>query len=280
MLCCSKSQLGSVKLIVRDLFPLWLEKLGILRRTNISFRVLSAVAKIQFSKATEIYIQSTADTVALKKEYGLQDNKFKYLQSWYRESQNEALSPEILNMCNDPRKKILMLGTFGIAQNRDFLTDVLETFFIKNTSALLFVVGMKPHDLSALMKKLGMYELKGQIIVIDRLTHDQSVSLGKYCDLGIASLAAGNTSGNVPGKFLAYLMSGLPTFSISPKTFELSHLINSAKLGLIGDTQDHSICASQLQIGLNVNYDRDAIAAYGKKYCSVEIAVQKLTQGT
>lgn len=279
LLGCSRQRHGYVRLIVRDLFPLWLEKTGVLSSAGLPFKVLNFVARLQFWKADKIYVQSLHDQKTLCDEYGVKKNKFALLGSWYAKSGYVSLPRNLVNILKRPGYKVLLLGTFGVAQDCDYLTDVLRAFLSTHINATFILVGIKSHDLQIFSDKLKHFEDTGKIIVIPGLSHDEVSSLCKECDLGIASLASSNTSGNVPGKFLCYTMSGLPTFAISPQEFELSRLISSSGLGAIGKTGDINICVKQLADCLKMNFDRLEIQKFGNDYCSVDTAVMKLTEG-
>ena len=66
------------------------------------------------------------------------------------------------------------------------------------------------------------------------MTHENCVQLAIRSDLGIFSLG-GHTTPEMPGKFITYIMSGLPVFGVCAKETKGGSVIINNNLGYCYD---------------------------------------------
>jgi glycosyltransferase involved in cell wall biosynthesis len=272
-----KKKSGLHYLIVRDLFPLWVAEMNLISKTGFSFRFLNFFAALQFSKVDKIFVQSLADVHLIKDEYGVRDTKIALLENWYEEPNEHEQQDKII--VNKEKINILMLGNFGLAQNRDFLIDVLSECLIRSPRLCVYMIGLKIEDINYAEKKLQRFFKSRQIISLPSLSHSDAMDLARNCNLGLVSLAPLNTPGNVPGKFCAYAMAGLPTFCVAPELFEVSQKVMKYSLGKLGDCTDASICSEKLLQTTKIEFNRENIKDYGKRTFSTNSAANKILKG-
>lgn len=266
-----------VLLIVRDIFPYWLLKAGLLRETNLAYLSLNFIAKLQFKKASRIYIQSESDAQLLREQYYIPENKIAILNTWMKPVEFKP-SLRVNEFIDKKSKNVLWLGNMGIAQNRDFVITVIKNALKLNGSMKFNVVGLKAHDRNALQRAL-MYIAepdKKRVRIIEHLTHEECAQLALRSDLGLVSLGPQTTDGNIPGKFITYTMTGLPVFALCEEQSAISKIIVMERLGQVYHGQDAARGAGVLVETLRNRYDKQNIHRYFASQHSIETAVQTL----
>ena len=270
----------TVDLIVRDMFPLWLMHAGILQKRSFQYKILNIVAKLQFLLADNIYVQSKIDQNMLIDAYNLSESKIKELNTWM---DKVAFEPDFQprNFFNEEGKHILWLGNMGIAQNRDLVIDVICHALALDTSLHFNLVGIKEHDKRFFERKIyGMEKhFTDRINLIPSLSHVDCVQMAYRSDLGFLSLSDKTTSGNIPGKFVTYLMSGLPVFALCDDKTSISEVINANSLGAAFDGKSPNDCAIRLVEAIKKDFNASVIKNYFDLNHATQSAVEILLGG-
>ena len=269
--------ISKIRLIVRDMFPIWLLKAGILHRSNFSFVFLNYIAKLQFDLVGKIYVQSEADAFLIRKEYSISEDKLFHLKSWYDEMEFEL--NERIDRFIDPKKKnMLWLGNMGVAQNRDFVLSVLLKAIQQDSSIKINLVGLKGHDRSiaeSAISNLSEGE-KERITLVKYLSHGDCTQLAMRSTLGVFALGEWTTEGNMPGKFITYIMAGLPVFGMFAEKNEMTRVIVQNNLG----SCCHRNCVDTAVIAMihaaKRTYDRSHFQKYFRFNHSTEAAAKLL----
>ncbi|MDA7551196.1 hypothetical protein N8760_05195 [Rhodobacteraceae bacterium] len=266
-----------VLLIVRDIFPYWLLKTGLLRETNLAYLSLNFIAKLQFKKAGRIYIQSENDAQLLREQYSIPGNKIAILNTWMNPIDFKP-SQRLDKFIDKNSKNVLWLGNMGIAQNRDFVITVVKKALKLDGSLKFNIVGLKIHDRHALQRALMSIAEpdKKRVRIIEHLTHEECAQLALRSDLGLVSLGPQTTDGNIPGKFITYTMTGLPVFALCEEKSAISKIIVVERLGQVYHGQDAALGAGILVETLRNQYDKQNIHRYFASQHSTETAVQTL----
>lgn len=272
-----KAKRQKVRLILRDIFPLWLIKAGIMRESNPAFILLNFVANIQFRQADKIYIQSENDAQLLREQYSIPENKIVILSTWMNPIDFKP-SQRLDKFIDKNSKNVLWLGNMGIAQNRDFVITVIKKALKLDRSIKFNIVGLKPHDQSALQKALMSIAEpdKKRVRIIEKLTHEECAQLAFRSDLGLVSLGPQTTDGNIPGKFITYTMTGLPLFALCEDQSAISKIMVAERLGQVYHGQDAARGAGILVKTLRNQYDKQNIHRYFAGQHSTETAIQTL----
>jgi len=228
----AKLSSDKVRLIVRDIFPLWLLNAGLLQKSALSYKLLNWVAALQFKSTDRIYVQSSSDEQLIRKEYSTSGKQFYLLQTWMSKSSYKITSDTAKYI--DPAKtNVLWLGNMGVAQNRDFVISVIAKILEIGTSVKFNIVGVKAHDrdvLKGILDKLDEHQRKC-LEIIDYLTHEECAQLAIRSDVGMFSVGKQTTDGNVPGKFVTYVMAGLPVFGLCPEKSTISSIVLNNEIG-------------------------------------------------
>jgi len=268
-----------VRLIVRDIFPLWLLNAGILKKSSPAFIVLNVIAKLQFKMAGRVFLQAEQDIEAIKYEYHVDISKLFLLQTWMNKDAFKPVS-ELDKLISKANRNLLWLGNMGVAQNRDFIISMLKNLVAKEKDVSINLVGLKDHDCKHLEEALSALndDQRRRIEIIKYLTHDYCVQLAIRSDLGIFSLGGHTTSGNVPGKFITYIMAGLPVFGVCDKDTKISSIVMNNHLGYCYNGKCSAAAAADLLRTLNTYYEKEALDNYFMTYHSTENAAKLLLE--
>jgi glycosyltransferase involved in cell wall biosynthesis len=267
-----------VNYVVRDIFPLWLLKAKILTNQSLIYQFLDYIAKLQFKTANHIFVQSEYDRQLLKNKYHIPEKKLHILQTWMDKiNLNPNINMEQYIIKN--KKNLLWLGNMGIAQDRDFTALVLRELLENNPEISINIVGVKPHDKRLLLEKLNEFKIvHTNINIIDQLSHQQCAQLSIRSDLGIFSLGQTTTNGNIPGKFITYIMTGLPVFGLCSGHASIYQTVRENKLGDCYSGDCPKSAAQKIKHVLYKTYDKNNIIEYFSNNHSTETAAKKLLE--
>ena len=270
---------GKVRLIVRDVFPFWLLCAGILKKSSAQFKILDLFAKIQWKMASRIFLQSEQDVRLLKEEYHVEASKLSLLQTWMNKVTSKTVI-RVENLISVKNKNLLWLGNMGIAQNRDFVVEMLKQVVVSDPRVNVNIVGLKEHDRTFLEKAISSLNnsTRLRIQITKQLTHENCVQLALRSDLGIFSLGDQTTPGNVPGKFVTYVMAGLPVFGVCGENTKVNSVVKNYSLGTCFRGQCAHAAASELLCTLYRKHDRALIERYFDTYHSTENATRALNR--
>lgn len=273
-LIVNKKSIGNTKIILRDIFPYWLMSIGMLDRKSLRYKILDYFAKLQFKYSDKIFVQSNSDINLLEREYGISTTKLTLLRNWYPKSIKTKLPIELEQIFVNQKNIILLLGNFGVAQNRNYLSEVLYKFLSTTNGYILLFIGLKKEDQSFFKNKLLKFE--ENLIFLSQLPHDQCCEIAKKCLIGIISLHKDLSEGNFPGKFGLYALNGLPTFAIAPNVFEVSKFITNNNLGGIGDVLDIQKCSESLEKISHIKFSKEKIINFAHKEFDIYGVIKKL----
>ncbi len=94
---------------------------------------------------------------------------------------------------------------------------------------------------------------------MDSIPAAELESLYKQCDIGLISLDLKHTTHNTPGKFISYLMAGLPVAAIVNKDNDLIDIINHNRLGVAISSKSIAVFKKEL-LGLIKELSSDRLS--------------------
>jgi glycosyltransferase involved in cell wall biosynthesis len=215
-------------LILRDIFPEWALDLGILNKGPI-YLFFRMVAKFQYSLADTIGVQSPSNLAFLSKGGKRTARTLEVLHNWQGELPAVGSSIVVKNTFLAGRKIFLYIGNMGIAQGMDSLIDLAEILNRREDIGFLFVGrGSEMSRLKALVVKRHL----SNTIFFDEVDSSEMPSLLAQCHVGLVSLDSRHKTHNIPGKFLTYLIYGLPVLAkVNPG--DLAKLIEDEGVGRV-----------------------------------------------
>jgi glycosyltransferase involved in cell wall biosynthesis len=214
-------------LILRDIFPSWALDLGLIRK-GFSYYFFRMFEKFQYSVADFIGVQALGNLDYFKAWPSLVNKKIEVLQNWLDPKPLYPCSINISAMPIANRKIFVYAGNMGIAQGVSDLLNLSESMLSRNDIGFLFIGRGSCMDLLRLDAiNRGLVNT----VFCDEIDADQIPGLYVQCHVGLIALDARHRTHNIPGKFLSYLLSGLPVMAIVNYGNDLHSIIEKYQVG-------------------------------------------------
>ena len=216
-------------LILRDIFPEWTIDLKLMKE-GIIYKFFKFVASFQYKIADVIGIQSESNFEIIKNK--VSSKKVEVLNNWNTDSEMSDIEDEIINLKAFRNKKIVVyIGNMGIAQDMNFIIDLIEKLESNNQELAFLFIG-RGNEVKNLKHKAEIKNLEN-LKFFDEIPHKKALNLLRACSVGLISLDPRHKSHNIPGKFISYLQSALPVIArINPKS-DLEDLITKNNVGIV-----------------------------------------------
>ena len=216
-------------LIVRDIFPEWAVDMGLLSRGAI-YRYFKRVERYQYEQADTIGVQTTSNCEYFKKEHAYLPAKVEVLNNWLSDPRPEPCSIQIEDSALAGRRIFVYTGNIGIAQGMDILINLANS--MKENQSVGFVFVGRGSAVEQIKEKAVGFGLNN-ILFFDEINPNEIPSLLQQCHAGLIALDPRHKNDNIPGKFLAYMQSGLPVLgNINPGN-DLEDLVAEQRVGKV-----------------------------------------------
>lgn len=216
-------------LIIRDIFPEWAVDMGLMGR-GLPYRFFDAIARYQYSVADIIGVQTPGNLGYFRKWSGQPGRKLEILQNWLEKPAKVPCSIRIENTKLAGRKVFVYAGNMGVAQGMDIILDLATKMQDRPDVGFLFVG--RGSD-AARLKARAINDQLENVIFYDEIHPDEIPDLYSQCSVGIVALDPRHKSHNIPGKFLTYMQSGLPTLANINAGNDLANLIRNEQVGQV-----------------------------------------------
>ena len=216
-------------LIIRDIFPEWAVDMGLMGR-GLPYRFFNTVARYQYSIADVIGVQ-TAGNLGYFEGWKQQPGRtLEVLQNWLDKPGQVCCSIRVSETSLAGRKIFVYTGNMGVAQGIDIVIDLAEKLNGRPDIGFLFVGrGSEVTRLKTSVKERKL----SNILFCDEIHPDEIPDLYAQCSAGIVALDSKHKSHNIPGKFLAYIQSGLPVLANINAGNDLAQMIRDEKVGQV-----------------------------------------------
>jgi glycosyltransferase involved in cell wall biosynthesis len=217
-------------LIVRDIFPEWAVDMEILRK-GLVYRFFKMVERYQYSVADTIGVQSVSNLgyfAEWKKTNP--DRRLEVLQNWLTHAPNVGSSISIEASPLTGRTIFVYAGNMGIAQGMDIILDLAER--LRNRQDIGFLFVGRGSEVARLQAIAGERAL-GNIVFHDEVDPREISGLLAQCHIGLVALDPRHKTHNVPGKFLTYMLAGLPVLARVNAGNDLVDLISNEGVGRV-----------------------------------------------
>lgn len=215
-------------LILRDLFPEWAVDLGLMSR-GLVYTFFKGVANVQYAAASTIGVQSKSNLVYMdlwRRRWG---KRIEILHNWQTPMPNIGCSINLGATSLAGRKIVVYIGNMGVAQGMDILIDLAESLMPRDDVGFLFVG--RGSEMGRLKERVNFKRLSNTLF-FDEIDSREMPGLLSQCYVGLISLDTRHNTHNIPGKFLTYLLSGIPVLARVNKSTDLMQLINGERVGL------------------------------------------------
>lgn len=216
-------------LVLRDIFPEWAFDLGIMQK-GLAYYFFKIMANFQYAIADTIGVQTPSNLeyfVGWKHGGG---NNLEVLQNWQTPIQDVICSIQIGNTMLAGRKIFVYIGNMGVAQGMDILIDLAVDIKDRNDIGFLFVGrGSEVDRLKCLVAEHALLNT----LFFDEIKSEEMLGLLAQCHIGLLALDPQHKSHNIPGKFLTYLIAGLPVLARVNANTDLVRLIEDEGVGRV-----------------------------------------------
>lgn len=219
-------------LILRDLFPEWAVDLGLMRR-GLVYSFYKGVANIQYAVADTIGVQTESNLAYMESWRKCSGKRLEVLLNWQTPAQNIGSSIDIASTSLAGRKIAVYIGNMGIAQGMDILVDLAEILRHRVDIGFLFVG--RGSEVARLKERVRTGGLTNTLF-FDEVDSREIPGLMSQCFIGLLALDPRHKTHNIPGKFLTYLLAGLPVLARVNQGTDLMQLINDERVGRAFDS--------------------------------------------
>lgn len=220
-------------LIVRDIFPEWALDLGLMG-PGLAYQFFKAIARQQYAAADVIGVQTTGNISYFNEwSYEHPGRTLEVLQNWLDHPTTDRSTIRVDQTNLKGRKIFVYAGNMGIAQGMDILIDLAERMQARRDIGFLFVG--RGSDAKRLAE-LAQSKTLDNVLFHDEISPDEIPDLYAQCEAGIVALDPRHRSHNIPGKFLTYMQSRLPTLANVNAGNDLARLIRDEDVGRVCET--------------------------------------------
>lgn len=263
-------------LILRDIFPEWALDLGLMRK-GLAYAFFKGVAAFQYAMADTIGVQTPSNLAYLAGWAGRPGRRLEVLRNWQYRVHNAGSSIVVDHTPIRGRKIFVYIGNMGVAQGMDILIELAERLKHRRDIGFLFVGrGSEVPRLKASLAERSMTNT----LFFDEIDSSEMGGLLAQCHVGLLALDPRHRTHNIPGKFVTYLLAGLPVLArVNPGT-DLAHLIEEEGIGRVhtGESAD-PLQASALELADSAPLRQamsDRARALGERMFSPAVAVSQI----
>ncbi len=216
-------------LILRDIFPEWAVDMGLLRR-GLPYRFFKRIEQYQYSVADTIGVQTPANLAYLQSWATQPGRRLEVLQNWLADEPNVGSSLTVADGPLAGRTIFVYAGNMGVAQGMDILLDLAENLRERRDFGFLFVG--RGSDASRLQASAVARRLDN-VVFHEELEPWEIPGLFAQCHIGLVALDPRHKTHNIPGKFLTYMLAGLPVLARINPGNDLADLIDREGVGKV-----------------------------------------------
>lgn len=214
-------------LIVRDIFPEWAADMGLMGR-GLPYRFFKMIANYQYSVADVIGVQTPGNLSYFSAEIAKSGGRCEVLHNWLAPTQNQGCRISIAKTRLAGRMIFVYAGNMGVAQGMEVLLDLAEYLKDRTDIGFLFVGrGSHAQRLIASADHRGL----DNVVFFDEIDPGEIPGLYAQCHIGLVALDPRHKTHNIPGKFLSYMLSGLPVLASINQGNDLIELIEQERVG-------------------------------------------------
>lgn len=216
-------------LILRDIFPEWAVDLGLLNKGPAVW-FFKAVANFQYAMADTIGVQTPSNLGYLAGWHETTVRRIEVLQNWQTPAQDIGSSIVVEKTSLAGRKIFVYIGNMGVAQGMDILIELADRLKHRTDIGFLFVGrGSEVNRLRTRVVELSL----ANTLFFDEVDSREMPGLLAQCQIGLLALDPRHKTHNIPGKFLTYLLAGLPVLARLNADTDLMRVIEENGVGRV-----------------------------------------------
>ena len=216
-------------LVVRDIFPEWAVDMGLMG-SGLPYRCFKIIANYQYSVADVIGVQTGGNLVYFENWLERPGRRAEVLQNWLNDEPSKGCSISISNTKLAGRKIFVYAGNMGIAQGMAILLDLADRLKHRIDIGFLFVG--RGSDSKRLRDEAAARSLDN-VEFFEEIDPDEIPGLYSMCHVGLVALDPRHKTHNIPGKFLSYMLAGLPVLASINAGNDLTELVSKERVGRV-----------------------------------------------
>jgi glycosyltransferase involved in cell wall biosynthesis len=216
-------------LVVRDIFPEWAVDMGLMG-PGLPYRCFKIIANYQYSVADVIGVQTGGNLVYFKNWLKRPGRRAEVLQNWLNDGPSKGCSISISNTKLAGRKIFVYAGNMGIAQGMAILLDLADRLKHRIDIGFLFVG--RGSD-SKRLRDDAVARSLDNVEFFEEIDPDEIPGLYSMCHVGLVALDPRHKTHNIPGKFLSYMLAGLPVLASINAGNDLIELVSKERVGRV-----------------------------------------------
>jgi len=262
-------------LILRDIFPQWAVDNNLINENSIVHKYFSFFEKINYKSANRIGVMSPSNLEFFKSK-NINTSKFEVLYNW-------SQITEIPKKVNNFRKKLKLEnkivlfygGNIGHAQQMINLINLAKKF-TENSSVHFLFVG-QGDEVELLMEEVSNNKLKN-ITYLPPVNQKIYFEMLNEFDIGMFSLHSGHKTHNFPGKLLGYMSYSKPILGCVNSGNDLADIVNSAKAGIIVNSNDSLGLYEAAKILIDSKSIRNKMGTNGRELLMNKFSVKSISK--
>jgi glycosyltransferase involved in cell wall biosynthesis len=216
-------------LILRDIFPEWAVDLGIVKK-GPAYLVLKAVAAFQYAIADTIGVQTESNLAYLPNWTKSGGRRLEVLHNWLAVTPNTGCSINIARTALAGRKIFVYIGNMGVAQGIEIFIDLIQSLRDREDIGFLFVG--RGSEFPRLEAERAFRDLNN-VLFFGEIDSLEIPGLLAQCHVGLVALHPDHKTHNIPGKFVSYVLYGLPVLARVNDGTDLERLIEDEGVGRV-----------------------------------------------
>jgi glycosyltransferase involved in cell wall biosynthesis len=247
-------------LILRDIFPEWTLDLGLMRK-GLAYAFFKMIANIQYAVADVIGVQTESNLIYMESWRNRHGKRVEVLHNWQTPKPNTGSSIVVSSTLLAGRKIAIYIGNMGVAQGMDILLDLAESLAHRDDIGFIFVG--RGSEVGRLKERVRTSGLTNTLF-FDEVDSSEMQGLLAQCFVGLLALDPRHKTHNIPGKFLTYIMAGIPVLARVNSGTDLMRLINDEGVGRALDSTNPEPLREFLELLIDNPAEYEAMSRSGR----------------
>jgi glycosyltransferase involved in cell wall biosynthesis len=215
-------------LIVRDLFPDWLVKIGQMKK-GIIYYFFKIYERKSFLSANTIGVESIADISYAKNIIKNTDIQVEHLLNWFSVSESKSNNTDSSSFLAKDKINLIYGGSLGLAQDLEgFLSLLSRLDSAKKLRIIIIGSGEKKDSISNFINQSNL-----DIKLIPMMERAKYLDLVSMADGGLVCLDKNLEANNYPGKSFDYMHFSKPLFCYLNTNNEFGTMVKNRKFGYV-----------------------------------------------
>lgn len=262
---------AKIYLILRDLFPFWLSNVGIVKTNGLVFHLLKLVADLQMYASDRIGVESPSTVNFFKENYPNYLPKVEVLWNWMNVADYDKYKPNMQNI------RFVYAGNLGKAQGSEMFLALCERFRDDSNIEIHFIGRGADYAKVVSFKNDNSV---GNLYIHDQLPPEEIDFFLRLNSIGLVFLRPDLKASNIPGKFMSYVLNGLPVLASVNVGNDLLEIIPQFKMGKVNTSADKNdflnVAEAMIEDYKNSFYDSGSIVSHAQDLFSTQKAFTQI----